>query len=56
MKDIEKIDATHVIWQTETSEIQSKVEACHKVFNEPISNWFVLRISIGRVQLFVDKV
>uniref|UniRef100_A0A1I7VIR8 WD repeat and FYVE domain-containing protein 3 n=1 Tax=Loa loa TaxID=7209 RepID=A0A1I7VIR8_LOALO len=33
MKDVEKIDAKHVIWQTEPSEIQSKVEACHKVFD-----------------------
>ncbi|KAL3982042.1 Beige/BEACH domain family protein [Acanthocheilonema viteae] len=33
MKDVERIDAEHVIWQAETSEIQSKVEACHKMFD-----------------------
>ncbi|OZC09884.1 hypothetical protein X798_02990 [Onchocerca flexuosa] len=33
MKDSRKIDAEHAIWQVEPSEIQSKVEACHKVFD-----------------------
>ncbi|KAM3726430.1 WD repeat and FYVE domain-containing protein [Dirofilaria immitis] len=39
-KDIGKIDANHAIWQVEPSEIQSKVEACHKVFgsNELFNN------------------
>lgn len=43
MKDVEKIDAEHVIWQAEPSEIQSKVEACHKVFdfNKPFNSGFV---------------
>lgn len=43
MKDIEKIDAEHVIWQAETSEIQNKVEACHEVFdsNEPFNSGLV---------------
>ncbi|VDN90901.1 unnamed protein product [Brugia pahangi] len=32
-KNVEKIDAEHVIWQAEPSEIQSKVDACHRIFD-----------------------
>lgn len=54
MKDADKIDVKHEVWQAEPSEIQSNVEACHKVFdsNEHSNNKFVLWISKEKDLIF----